>query len=40
MTTDDLMRVVYLGLLLVSVTGRVLVEYRQKMGQALRVLLA
>ncbi len=40
MTTDDLMRVVYLGLLLVSVTGWVLVEYRQKMGHALRVLLA
>lgn len=40
MTTDDMMRMLYLGVLLASVTGWVLVEYRQKMGQALRVLLA
>jgi aspartyl protease family protein len=40
MTTDDMMHIFYLAILLVSVTGWMLVEYRQKMGQALRVLLA
>lgn len=40
MSTEDFMRVVYLGALLAAITGWMLVEYRKRMGQALRILLA
>lgn len=40
MNGDDLARLAYLGLLLAAVGGWVVVEYRQRLGQALRVALA
>lgn len=40
MDNDQIGRVIYLGLLLAAVGGWVLVEYRQRMGQALRVAMA
>ncbi len=40
MDSDQIARVVYLGLLLMAVGGWVLVEYRTRLGQALRVALA
>lgn len=40
MDGDQFARVVYLGLLLMAVGGWVLVEYRARLGQALRVALA
>jgi aspartyl protease family protein len=40
MNGDIYAQIVYLGLILAAVTGWVMVEYRQRMGQALRVLLA
>ena len=40
MSSDDFGRLIYLGLLAAALGGWVLVEYRQKMGQALRVALA
>jgi aspartyl protease family protein len=40
MDADQIARVVYLGLLLMAVGGWVLVEYRARLGQALRVALA
>lgn len=40
MDGDQFGRMIYLGLLLAAVGGWVLVEYRQRMGQALRVALA
>lgn len=40
MNGDDLGRLAYLGLLLAAVGGWVIVEYRQRLGQALRVALA
>ncbi|MGL6210579.1 MAG: retropepsin-like aspartic protease family protein [Paracoccaceae bacterium] len=40
MDTNQLMNLLYLGLLLASVGGWVMVEYRKRMGQALRVALA
>lgn len=40
MNPDDTMRLIYLGLLLVAVAGWVAVEYRNRLGQALRTLLA
>lgn len=40
MGQDDTARLIYLGLLLAAVGGWVIVEYRQRMGHALRVALA
>lgn len=40
MDGDQIARVVYLGLLVMAVGGWVLVEYRARLGQALRVALA
>jgi aspartyl protease family protein len=40
MDTDKLMNVIYLVLLLAAVGGWMLVEYRQRMGQALRIAVA
>jgi len=40
MDTDTVMRALFLGLLLAAVGGWMLVEYRQRMGQALRIALA
>jgi aspartyl protease family protein len=40
MNGDDLARLAYLGLLAAAVGGWVIVEYRQRWGQALRVALA
>jgi len=40
MQTDKLMNLIYLALLLAFVGGWALVEYRQRMGQALRIALA
>ena len=40
MNGDDLGRLAYLGLLLTAVGGWVIVEYRQRLGQALRVAMA
>lgn len=40
MDNDDLMRLIYLGLLLAAVGGWMLVEYRRRMGQALRTAMA
>lgn len=40
MPSEDIARFVYLGLLLAAIAGWVVVEYRQRMGQALRVALA
>ena len=40
MNGDDLARLAYLALLLAAVGGWVMVEYRQRLGQALRVAMA
>lgn len=40
MSSDDYLRIVYLVLILASVSGWVMVEYRNRMGQALRTLMA
>lgn len=40
MTEDSIGQMIYLGLLLAAVGGWVLVEYRQRLGQALRTALA
>ena len=40
MSTDDTLRLIYLGLLLASIGGWIVVEYRNRMGQALRTALA
>lgn len=40
MGSDDLPRLVYLGLILAALGGWVIVEFRQRMGQALRMALA
>ena len=40
MNGDDFGQLIYLGLLMAALGGWVLVEYRQRMGQALRVALA
>ena len=40
MESDQIGRLVYLGLLLAAVAGWIMVEYRQRLGQALRVTLA
>lgn len=40
MSSDDTARLLYLGLILASVAGWVMVEYRQRLGQALRTILA
>lgn len=40
MQTDQLMNLIYLGLLLVAVGGWVVVEYRKRLGQALRTAMA
>lgn len=40
MPSEDVARFIYLGLLLAAVGGWVLVEYRQRMGHALRVAMA
>ena len=40
MDSDQIGRLVYLGLLLAAVAGWIMVEYRQRLGQALRVTLA
>ncbi|MEO5614151.1 MAG: TIGR02281 family clan AA aspartic protease [Cypionkella sp.] len=40
MNGEDLGRLAYLGLLLAAVGGWVIVEYRQRLGQALRVAMA
>ncbi len=40
MDSDSLARLAYLGLLLAAVAGWVLVEYRRRMGEALRVAMA
>ncbi len=40
MDTDQIWRAIYLALLLAAVGGWVVVEYRQRLGQALRVALA
>ncbi|MBN2630596.1 MAG: TIGR02281 family clan AA aspartic protease [Rhodobacteraceae bacterium] len=40
MDNDSLARLAYLGLLLAAVAGWVLVEYRKRMGEALRVAMA
>lgn len=40
MQTDNLMNLIYLSLLLAAVAGWMLVEYRHRMGQALRTAMA
>lgn len=40
MNGDNYAQILYLGLILAAVTGWALVEYRQRMGQALRVVMA
>jgi aspartyl protease family protein len=40
LSSDDTARILYLGLILASLAGWIMVEYRKRMGQALRTALA